>query len=146
MPARLSVSAPMMPAMSYIYEKKPDPITLDIYPDKDNTSQYIMYDRDTVLSPDTKTTFTYTDDNASIEVTISRSGVSYELCVHHDKAPASVSVDSAQSPNLKTKTAYDSAATGYYYGQDTFFGSETLETLNIKVPKTQTPHRIRIRK
>jgi alpha-glucosidase (family GH31 glycosyl hydrolase) len=135
---------PMMPEMSYIYEKESNPITLDIYPDKDNASKYIMYDRDTVISPDKKTTFTCKDNEKIIEVTISPSDVSYELCVHYDKTPASISVDGTESKNLKSKTAYDSASTDYYYGMGSFYGSQDIKTVNIKIPKAEKEHIITI--
>ncbi|MHC4527361.1 MAG: glycoside hydrolase family 31 protein, partial [Planctomycetota bacterium] len=35
---------PMMPEMSYIYEKTPEPITLDVYPDATRASSCVMYD------------------------------------------------------------------------------------------------------
>jgi len=53
---------PMMPAMSYIYEKPPEPITLDVYPDAGSPSNYVMYDCKTVRSPVRKTKFKCAED------------------------------------------------------------------------------------
>ena len=38
---------PTMPDMRYIYEKAPNPITLDIYPAAGEASEYVMYDCET---------------------------------------------------------------------------------------------------
>jgi alpha-glucosidase len=137
---------PMMPEMSYIYEKAPDPITLDVYPDKTGPSEYVMYDRETVKSPISKTVFSSSEDDTKIEVSISASDVSYELWVHYDKEPASVVADSTEQPRLKGKSGYDAAQKGWYWGPGCFYGSDSIRTLNIKVPKSSAPHMIRIMK
>jgi len=135
---------PMMPQMSYIYENPPEPITLDIYPDNSAPSKYVMYDCQTVKSPVTQTTFNCAEDKISIEVSISASNVPYELWVHHEKEPASVLVDSKTLPKLKDKSGYDSARQGWYHGPGCFYGSDSIKTLNIKIPNTSKSHRIRI--
>jgi alpha-glucosidase (family GH31 glycosyl hydrolase) len=137
---------PMMPEMSYIYEKEPDPITLDVYPGAAAPSQYLMYDRETVESPIKKTTFTCSENQTTIELNISRSNVAYELWVHCDARPASVAVDSKQLPELKDESAYNAAGSGWYYGPGCFYGSDSLKTLNIKIPRSPKPHLIRITK
>jgi alpha-glucosidase (family GH31 glycosyl hydrolase) len=138
---------PMMPEMNYIYEKKPDPITLDVYPDASAPSSYVRFDQEKPkVSPITQTVFSCSQDDGKIEISVSQSDVAYELWVHCDKAPESVTVDSEQSPNLKDKAAYNSAAKGWYFGSGSFFGSDTMNTLNIKVPKSSKAHLITIKK
>lgn len=137
---------PMMPAMSYIYEKTPEPITLDVYPDKTKPSRYVMYDCETVKSPIKETVFECSEDKGKIEVSISTSNVAYELWVHYDKKPASVVVDSKVSPKMKDKSSYGAAKEGWYYGPGCFYGSDTIRTVNIKIPKSSKSRLIRITK
>lgn len=137
---------PMMPEMNYIYEKEPDLITLDVYPDEREPSNHVIYDCETVASPITETTFTceVTDGN-NIEITISDSNVAYELWVHCNKvSSSSVVVDSRQLIKFDDKAAYEVANEGWYYGAGCFYGSESIETLNIKMPKSYTSHVIQL--
>jgi len=126
---------PMMPQMSYIYEKPPDPITLDIYPLENGRSRYVLYDCETVKSPVTKTVFECIRDDGRIAVAISPSDVGYELVVHYDKEPAGVVVDSQPLRNVKFKPAYDGASEGWYYGSGCFYGSEKVKTVNIRIAR-----------
>ena len=137
---------PMMPEMSYIYEKAPDPITLDIYPDSAAASTYTMYDCDLPKTPvKVKTTkFECAEDREKITVEIGRSKVSYELWVHHDKTPALVTLDSKPLPELADKAAYDKAEKGWCYGPGCFYGSDTMKTINIKIGKCSGPRTVQI--
>jgi alpha-glucosidase (family GH31 glycosyl hydrolase) len=138
---------PMMPEMSYIYEKTPEPITLDVYPDAAEPSNYVMYDCDTPkASPIKETSFMCLESRSKIAVSIDNSNAAYELWVHCDKQPASVSVDSKMLAKLAGKDEYDSAAEGWYFGPGSFYGSEQVKTVNIKVPKGSGARVIRIAK
>jgi len=137
---------PMMPEMSYIYEKPPDPITLDIYPLKSGSSHHVIYDCETVKSPITSTMIECSQDSGKIRVSISTSDVGYELWGHIDEEPASVIADSQVLGKLENKAAYDKADKGWYFGAGCFYGSDTIETLNIKIPKSIKPHLVQIRK
>jgi alpha-glucosidase len=137
---------PMMPQMSYIYQKTPDPITLDVYPCVTVPSECAMYDCKTVISPINKTMFACSQNQTRIEISITPSNAAYELWVHHDNPPASVTVHSKPLPRLKDKSAYDAAKQGWYYGPGCFYGSDTLQTLNIRIPKSPNAHRIKITK
>jgi alpha-glucosidase (family GH31 glycosyl hydrolase) len=137
---------PMMPEMSYIYEKAPDPITLDVYPDAAQSSEHVMYDCETVKSPFRQTTFKCTEDTKSIEISISPSSVSYELWVHDDTQPGSVSVNSRALPQLKDESSYNGAEQGWYYGSGCFYGSDDARTINIKIPKSSDSTNVRIGK
>ncbi|MHC4260137.1 MAG: glycoside hydrolase family 31 protein, partial [Planctomycetota bacterium] len=138
---------PMMPEMSYIYERTPEPITLDVYPDAAEPSNYVMYDCDTPkASPIKETSFMCLESRSEIAVSIDKSNVAYELWVHYDKQPASVSVDSKMLVKLAGKDKYDAAAEGWYFGPGSFYGSEQVKTVNIKVPKGSGARRIRIAK
>jgi len=138
---------PMMPEMSYIYEKTPDPITLDIYPDQDRSSSYVMYDCDSVKTPVQvkQTTFVCTEQTKEIEITISPSDVAYELWVHHSDRPVSVLDNGRKLPEVKDRTNYDTASVGWYYGAGCFYGSNKLETINIKIPKVSGQHIVKIK-
>jgi alpha-glucosidase (family GH31 glycosyl hydrolase) len=137
---------PMMPAMSYIYEKPPEPITLDVYPDDSAPSSYVMYDCESVRSPIRRTTFECAEDDTKIIISISPSKAAYELWVHYDKAPGSVTVDSKELPRVGNKCCYDQAVEGWYYGAGCFYGSDIIRTVNIKIPKSSKPQRIRVTK
>jgi len=136
---------PMMPEMNYIYEKKPEPVSLDVYPAEGQTSTYVLYDRKIPKqSPLKRTEFRCSDDKTKIEVAIGPSEVSYELWVHYDKEPASVAADSRQLPRLDDKSAYDSAEEGWYYGPGCFYGCKTIKTVNVKLAKSSQGRFIRI--
>jgi alpha-glucosidase (family GH31 glycosyl hydrolase) len=137
---------PMMPQMSYIYEKKPEPITIDVYPDKSGVSSCVMYDCEAPSSPVKKTLFTCSEDDAKIEVCIGKSETAYELWVHYAKEPAKVVVDSKELPKIENKSGYDTAGEGWYWGRGCFYGSDDITTTNIKIPKSATSHIIRIMK
>jgi alpha-glucosidase (family GH31 glycosyl hydrolase) len=137
---------PMMPEMSYVYEKTPEPITLDIYPEQAGTSNCTMYDCETVKSPVKETRFSCSRDNKKIEISTSPSEVAYELWVHCDREPASVVANSTELPRLENKAAYEAAREGWYYGAGCFYGADSIKTLNIKLVKTGKSHLIRIRK
>jgi alpha-glucosidase len=137
---------PMIPEMSYIYEKTPNPITLDVYLDPTSPSTYTMYDCDTPKSPIEQTVFKCSQNKTKIEISISPSNAAYELWVHHDNRPASVTVDSQELPRLEDKSAYDAAAEGWYFGPGCFYGNQNLNTVNIKIPKASKPRLIRITK
>ncbi|MHC4214760.1 MAG: glycoside hydrolase family 31 protein [Planctomycetota bacterium] len=136
---------PMMPDMKYIYEKEPDPITLDIYPG-DAPSEYVMYDCETVRGPFKQTKFTCTQDSKAITITIGPSDSNYELWIHYDKQPSKVQADSKDLKQIKDKAAYDSAKQGWYFGQGCFYGSDSTKTINIKIQKSKEPRVIRIQK
>jgi len=135
---------PMMPEMSYIYEKAPDPITLDVYPGGTGRSQYSLYDCETVKSPVRKTIFACSQDETKIEVSISASDVAYELWVHYEKEPVSVVVNSKELKRLKGRADYDAVHEGWYYGAGCFFGSDAIKTVNIKIPKSSKAHVVQI--
>jgi len=138
---------PMMPEMSYIYEKPPEPVTLDIYPEKGEASSYVMYDRETPKSsPLRTTTFRCSEGEGKIEISIGPSEVAYELWVHCGKEPAVVTADSKKLAKLKDKAAYDSAKVGWYYGRGCFYGSDSIETLNVKLAKGSKAHTVEIRR
>ncbi|MHC4622859.1 MAG: TIM-barrel domain-containing protein, partial [Planctomycetota bacterium] len=137
---------PMMPEMSYIYEKPADPITLDIYPDPSRSSTQVMYETKTVKGPIRKIMFKCAEDESKIDALISVSNFSYELCVHSSKAPSSVLLNSKELPALKGKSDYEAAKEGWYYGPGCFYGSETIETVNVKVPRSSKSHFVRIKK
>jgi alpha-glucosidase len=143
---RAGAILPMMPEMSYIYEKTPDPITLDVYPDPAGPAEYLMYDCKTVKSPISKTIFACSEDKTKIEVSVSASNVAYELWVHSDKEPASVVVDSEKLQRLKDKSDYDAAQRGWYYGAGCFFGSDAVKTINVKLPGGPKAHLVRMTK
>jgi alpha-glucosidase len=135
---------PMMPKMSYIYEKTLEPLTLDVYPGEAGQSEYVMYDCETVKSEVEKTVFTCSADKAKIEISISASDVAYELWVHSDKKPTSVVTDSKELPKLENKSAYDAAREGWHYGPGCFYGSDDIGTVNIKLPRDSKSRLIRI--
>jgi len=137
---------PMMPQMSYIYEKTPEPITLDVYPDEAGSSSCTMHDCKTVRSPIEQTRFSCSQNEEKIEISISPSGLAYELWVHCDSEPASVAVGSRELPLLESKAAYEGAKQGWYYGTGCFYGSDEIKTLNIIIPKSGKTHLIRITK
>jgi alpha-glucosidase len=137
---------PMMPEMSYIYEKTLDPITLDVYPDGTSRSQYSLYDCETVKSPIKKTLLTCSEDKTKIEISIGASEVSYELCIHHDAEPALVVADSRELPKIKDECSYDAAKEGWYYGPGCFYGSDAIKTVNIKILRSSKSHSVRIEK
>jgi alpha-glucosidase len=137
---------PMMPEMSYIYEKAPEPITLDVYPDTASSS-YVMYDCETPKkSLIRQTTFQCSQDETAIEISIGKSDMAYELWVHCGKEPASANVDSKELPKLKDKAAYDAAQAGWYYGPGCFYGSDSISTINIKILRGTKASKVRIAK
>jgi alpha-glucosidase len=137
---------PMMPEMSYIYEKSPDPITLDIYPDDGGPSGYVMHDCETPNSAVKQTKFRCLEETNEIRVRLGTSDAAYELWVHYDKEPASVVVDSKELPAIEDKPGYDKAKEGWYYGPGCFYGNDQLKTVNIKIPRASEARRIVIRK
>ena len=137
---------PMIPEMSYIYEKTPDPITLDVYPDPAGPSTYTMYDCDTPKAPAEETVFKCSQDKTKIEISISPSNVPYELCVHYEKQPASVLVDSATARYVGPTAAHPDIPPQWYYGPGCFYGNNKLNTVNIKIPKSPKPRHIVITK
>ena len=137
---------PMMPEMNYIYEKKPDPLTLDIYPDT-KPSKYVMYDCDNVKGPFRKTTYTCSQDSQKIEISISQSDTADELCVHFDKNHPKVEVDSNMIEHFSRKATYQSDKEGWWdFGTGSFYGSKTIKTIKIMVPKSKKPRLISITK
>jgi alpha-glucosidase len=137
---------PMMPEMSHIYEKAPEPITLDVYPDQAGTSTHTMYDCETVKSRVEETKFTCSQDKENIEIVISPSDVAFELWVHCEREPASVAAEFRELPRLENKAAYEAAEQGWYYGAGCFYDSNDIKTLNIKVAKRRERHLVRIKK
>jgi alpha-glucosidase len=135
---------PMMPEMDYVYEKAPDPITLDVYPDAAGTTGFVMYDSETAKGPFSETRFTCSGDGSKISVSISESDVSYELWVHAAGAPDSVASDGKTLPERADKVAYDEAKEGWYYGPGCFYGSDAMNTVNIKIGRSPKPHHIQI--
>lgn len=135
--ARAGAIIPMMPAMQWIYEKEPDPITLDIYPKENSTARFTMLDAQTQVSDIVSTEFQCAHNAKGIEVTIDKPAMSYELIIHTDKSPASVAAYGKPLTRLENREAYDSASTGWYYGTGCFYGSGTIATLNIKSGKAQ---------
>ena len=105
-----------------------------------------MYDCETVKSPVTETTFECSQNREQIKLSISRSNVSYELTVHHDKEPALIIADSQPLPRLNDKAAYDKAETGWYFGPGCFYGCDKIKTVNIRIPMGANPHVVRIKK
>ena len=137
---------PMIPEMSYIYEKAPDPITWDVYPDKTGPSGYTMYDCQTPKGGVSTMQVHCGQTQGNIEVAITQWDAAYELWVHYEKQPASVTADSRELTRLDDKSAYDAAAEGWYFGPGCFYGNEKLNTINIKIPKSSKPHNIVITK
>jgi alpha-glucosidase len=137
---------PMMPEMDYVYEKAPDPITLDVYPDAPGTTRFVMYDSETAKGPFRETRFTCSQDDSKINVSIGESDVSYELWVHAAGAPDSVTADGKTLPELAGKVAYDEAKEGWYYGPGSFYGSRSMNTVNVKIERRPDPHHIQIAK
>jgi alpha-glucosidase (family GH31 glycosyl hydrolase) len=137
---------PMMPEMSYIYEKKPEPITLDVYPVRNGRSSYVMYDCERARGRFNETKFECSQDRTKIEISISPSDAVYALSVHYDKLPVFVAVDSRPLHKYEDKAAYDAAYAGWYYGPGYFYGSDAINTVNIKIPKRPTARLIRIAK
>jgi len=72
--------------------------------------------------------------------------VAYELWVHSGFEPASVTVDSKAIQKLGSKDEYDKAGNGWYYGAGSFYGSDSMKTVNVRVPKSDKEHIIRIGK
>jgi len=116
------------------------------YPDESSRSSYVMYDCETVRSPIKKTTFECSEDRTKIDISISASGVAYEAWVHCEKEPASVVVDSKQRAKIKDKSGYVAAKEGWYWGAGCFYGSDSIKTVNIKIPKGPKSHSICITK
>ena len=138
---------PMMPEMSYIYEKAPDPLTLDVYPDSAGPSTYVMYDCERPeKSPMKETAFKCVEDERKIEISISPSSVAYELWVHYDKSPTSVVADSKALAKIEDRCGYGKAKEGWYYGPGCFYGSEGIRTVNIKIPKISKRRLIQVLK
>ncbi|MHC4572733.1 MAG: glycoside hydrolase family 31 protein [Planctomycetota bacterium] len=137
---------PMMPEMSYIYEKTPDPITLDVYPDATGPSSYVMYNLEKITGPIEKTIFKCSEDKTKVSILVTASDVSYELWVHCDRPPASVTVDSKPLAKLGNKAAYEVEKQGWYYGPGCFYGSDSIRTVNIKIAKSPRRRLIRITK
>jgi len=138
---------PMMPEMNYIYEKKPDPITLDIYPNWASNSQYSMYDCESPKTPlqYTKALFTCTSQADTLTVDISKSSSSYQLSIHCPAKPLEIIVDGKKVKALDSLEKYNKTQKGYYYGNGCFYGNENIVTLNIKVPKSRNEHKIEIK-
>jgi len=105
-----------------------------------------MYDCNTVKSPVTKTIFQCSQNPDTIEVSIGKSDVAYELWIHCDKEPLSVVADSKTLTKLKGKNAYDNAPKGWYYGPGCFYGSDEIETLNIKLGRTLKRRFVQVKK
>jgi len=137
---------PMMPDMAYIYEKAPDPITLDIYPDYSADSKYTLYDADSPKTPlkVTKTEFTCATNGDKITVSISPSKVAYQLSLHCNTAPTKVILDGKAIPIFKNLADYNKAKKGHYFGAGIFYGSDSVKTLNIKFPKDKGSRTIEI--
>ncbi|MHC4573593.1 MAG: glycoside hydrolase family 31 protein [Planctomycetota bacterium] len=137
---------PMIPEMSYIYEKTPEPITLDVYPERGRASSYVMYDSDTPKSVIRETVFECRQDISEIGVSVSGSDVAYELWVHHYKEPRSVAVNGEEQVKMDSKCCYDRAEQGWYFGPGCFYGSESIKTINIKIRKSPKARLILITK
>ncbi|MHC4637422.1 MAG: glycoside hydrolase family 31 protein [Planctomycetota bacterium] len=144
---RAGAIIPMMPAMNYIYEKQPEPVTLDIYPKTGLRSECVKYDCKNVKPPVDvrKTTFTCKDSEKETAITISKSAVSYELSVHSDRGCSQVTVNGKQLKQL-TQEEYDNSISGYYYGAGCFYGGENVKTINIRIPKSAKPYSVIIKK
>jgi alpha-glucosidase len=142
---------PMIPEMNYIYEKAPNPITLDVYPYEtvscgESLSDYVMYDCDAPNRPIKKMIFNCLEEAEDIKIRIDESDTAYELWVHHEKQPASVTVDSKELPKLEDRCDYDKAEEGWYWGTGCFYGSDELKTLNIKISEIMKAQLVRIKK
>ncbi len=57
-----------------------------------------------------------------------------------------MTVDSKALVRTKDKASYDAAKEGWYYGAGCFYGSDSIKTVNIKIPKGSKPHLVRIKK
>jgi hypothetical protein len=136
----------MMPEMSYIYQRPPDPITLDVYPHRSEPSRFVMYDCESPKSPISENVFECWQNSSEIGLSMSGSDFAYELWVHHYKEPASVLLDGEALPKIETRCCYESAQEGWYFGPGCFYGSDTTKTLNIKLPQSSRPRLIQIEK
>ncbi|MHC4622609.1 MAG: glycoside hydrolase family 31 protein [Planctomycetota bacterium] len=137
---------PMMPDMSYIYQRPPDPITLDVYPHRSQASRFVMYDCESPKSPISEDVFECWQNSSEIGLSMSGSDFAYELWVHHYKEPASVLLDGEALPKIETSCCYESAQEGWYFGPGCFYGSDTTKTLNIKLPQSSRPRLVQIEK
>jgi|GEM_PF-366265 len=137
---------PMMPEMSYIYENKPEPVTLDVWPAEGTSSRWEVLDRETVKSATRKTVLVCAEDEEAIEITIDPAEISYELVVHLDSETAEVTAGGRKLQKLAGKADFDSAAEGWFLGSGLFYGNPELVTLNIKLPAGGGGHTVRIAK
>lgn len=138
---------PMMPEMEWIFQKSPDPITLDIYPLNNASSKAVAYDCKTPVSAIDSTGFECSDSQQEIRINISPSKSNYVLVVHNDNEPASVTVDGKSLKKLASKSTFESAGEGWYFGDGCFSGASELKTINVKFGnKSGKMHSIIIRK
>ena len=137
----------MMPAMEWIYEKAPDPITLDVYPLENATSRFVMLDCETPVSQIESTQFACQADGREIKVGIGKSSHAYELVMHCAERPSSVVADGKTVRMCAGKAEYDAGDSGWYFGPGCFYGSDEIATLNIKVAAAaDSGHLITVRK
>ena len=145
---------PMIPQMQYIYEKTPDPITLEIFPKPESKLIYTFYDSEhgsKLLPSPSLETYTSTliscDDKVKeIVVDISESDHTYELALHIDKKPVKVLVDGKPIPDLKELNSDNKTAEGFYFGPDNIRDTNfSIQTAYIKFSQLKgKKHKIQI--
>lgn len=123
---------PMMEEMNYIYEKPNDDITLDIYPS--SSSSYMLYDKASAgpNDPIIKTEIYCTTRGNITKIRIVNPQANYKLSIHSDKKPKHVVCNSNKIKKMKSHNKFEMVSEGWYFGAGLFYGSETLETLNVK--------------
>jgi alpha-glucosidase (family GH31 glycosyl hydrolase) len=123
-----------MPEMLYIYEKKPEPLTLDVWPAAEGRAEWVLYDCESVKGPFRISRLACSGGENRTEISAGEIPGPVEIVVHMDSAPASVEAACGGLARHQDKKAYDAAKSGWYWGAGIFRGNPEISTVNIKLP------------
>lgn len=132
---------PMMPQMQYIYEVAPEPVTLEIFPKPNNTSDYTLYDCDKgsrllpfpQLDSYSSTLIKCEDNKSEIRLSIGKSQNIYEIVLHLDKKPLKIMADGMTIKEVDNQGTYKSVTEGSFFGPDLIRGTDfSIPAVHIK--------------
>jgi len=123
-----------MPDMLYIHEKKPEPLTLDIWPADGIGAEWVLHDCESIKGPFKKTALGCSGSRTQTEIAAGGISCPVEIVVHLASAPSSVEAQCGRIRRIEDRKAYEAAGSGWYHGPGVFRANPQISTINIKLP------------
>jgi alpha-D-xyloside xylohydrolase len=126
---------PLMPEMEYTGQKPADPMTLLVFPKRGRFACEV-HDAEVPTGPFRTLSFWGKQEpDGALYLELPPAPFSHEIILPAQAAPGKVRVHGQEIPRVQGRSEYERTPNAWWHGPGLYPGSETVSTVNIRIPR-----------